>query len=127
MAGKFDHATSIMTARPILSRSRARPKAGDGSDVGRALGRVMAEIDGIAVSTLKSITLTTLLKIVELTCPQYPVTRHESPDTGGRSDLRPHPEQPLVICWQTYEAFRRAYLRKSCEPLPQEAMRLGHL
>ena len=22
----------------------------------------------------------------QLTCPQYPVTRHESPDTGGRSD-----------------------------------------
>ncbi len=58
-----------MTARPILSRSRARPEAGDGSDVGRALGRVMAEIDDIAVSTLKSITLTTLLKIVERPTP----------------------------------------------------------
>ena len=59
-----------MTARPILSRSRARPEAGDGSDVGRALGRVMAEIDDIAVSTPKSITLTTLLKIAERHAPQ---------------------------------------------------------
>ena len=49
----------------IAASRRARPEAGDGSDVGRALGRVMAEIDDIAVSTLKSITLTTLLKIVE--------------------------------------------------------------
>ena len=49
----------------IAASRRTRPEAGDGSDVGRALGRVMADIDGIAVSTLKSITLTTLLKIVE--------------------------------------------------------------
>ncbi len=47
-----------------------RPEAGDASDVGRALGRVMAEIDDIAVSTLKSITLTTLLKIAERHAPQ---------------------------------------------------------
>ena len=49
----------------IAASHSARPEAGDDSDVGRALGRVMAEIDDIAVSTLKSITLTTLLKIVE--------------------------------------------------------------
>ena len=53
----------------IAASRSARPEAGDGSDVGRALGRVMAEIDGIAVSTLKSITLTTLLKIVERHAP----------------------------------------------------------
>ena len=53
----------------IAATRSARPEAGDGSDVGRALGRVMAEIDDIAVSTLKSITLTTLLKIVERQAP----------------------------------------------------------
>jgi len=41
-----------------------RPEAGDASDIGRALGRVTTEIDQIAVSTLKSITLTTLLKLM---------------------------------------------------------------
>ena len=54
----------------IAATRSARPEAGDGSDVGRALGRVMAEIDDIAVSTLKSITLTTLLKIAERHAPQ---------------------------------------------------------
>ncbi len=49
----------------IAASRSARPEAGDGSDAGRALGRVIAEIDDIAVSTLKSITLTTLLKTVE--------------------------------------------------------------
>ncbi len=53
----------------IAASRSARPEAGDGSDVGRALGRVMGEIDGIAVSTLKSITLTTLLKIAERHAP----------------------------------------------------------
>ena len=53
----------------IAASRSARPEAGDGSDVGRALGRVMAEIDDIAVSTLKSITLTTLLKIAERHAP----------------------------------------------------------
>ncbi|MCH8139587.1 MAG: Rrf2 family transcriptional regulator [Proteobacteria bacterium] len=53
----------------IAASRSARPEAGDGSDVGRALGRVMAEIDDIAVSTLKSITLTTLLKTVERHAP----------------------------------------------------------
>jgi Rrf2 family protein len=54
----------------IAATRSTRPEAGDASDVGRALGRVMAEIDDIAVSTLKSITLTTLLKIVERHAPQ---------------------------------------------------------
>ncbi len=55
----------------VVAASRAvRPEAGDDSDVGRALGRVIAEIDDIAVSTLKSITLTTLLKIAERHAPQ---------------------------------------------------------
>ena len=49
----------------VAASSTARPEAGDDSDMGRALGRVMAEIDDIAVSTLKSITLTTLLKILQ--------------------------------------------------------------
>ncbi len=53
----------------VAASRSARSEAGDDSDVGRALGRVMAEIDDIAVSTLKSITLTTLLKIVERHAP----------------------------------------------------------
>ena len=54
----------------VAASGTARPEAGDDSDMGRALGRVMAEIDDIAVATLKSITLTTLLKIMR---------RHASP------------------------------------------------
>jgi Rrf2 family protein len=42
-----------------------RPEAGDNSDIGRALGQVMNEIDETAVSTLKSITLATLLKLMQ--------------------------------------------------------------
>ncbi len=60
MGRKLDHEKSIMTAGPILSRWQPRPEAGHGTDVGRALGRVIAEIDDIVVSALKSITLTTL-------------------------------------------------------------------
>ena len=41
-----------------------RTDAGDQSDIGLALGQVLNEIDEIAVSTLKSITLTTLLNLV---------------------------------------------------------------
>ena len=56
-----------------VAASRAvRPEAGDDSDMGRALGRVLAEIDDITVSTLKSITLATLLKIVQRQAPPEP-------------------------------------------------------
>lgn len=41
-----------------------RPEAGDSSPIGQALNRVTTEIDEIAVSTLKSITLATLLKLM---------------------------------------------------------------
>lgn len=41
------------------------PDAGDETDMGRALGLVMHEIDEIAVATLKSISLATLLKSLE--------------------------------------------------------------
>ena len=41
-----------------------RPEAGDESPIGQALVRVTTEIDEIAVSTLKSITLATLLKLM---------------------------------------------------------------
>jgi Rrf2 family protein len=40
-------------------------EAGDGASVGQALGQVMREIDDLTVATLKSITLTTLLKLTE--------------------------------------------------------------
>ncbi len=56
----------------VTASRAARPEAGDGSDVGRALGLVLAEIDDITVSTLKSITLATLLKIVERQAPPEP-------------------------------------------------------
>ena len=49
----------------VASPSHARPETGDESDIGRALARVMGEVDDIAVATLKSITLITFLKIVE--------------------------------------------------------------
>jgi len=38
---------------------------GDGSRIGRALGQVTSEINEITVATLKSITLATLLKLME--------------------------------------------------------------
>lgn len=41
----------------------ARAEAGDNSEIGQALKRVTTEIEDITVSTLKSITLTTLLKL----------------------------------------------------------------
>lgn len=44
--------------------AQSRPEAGDDSEIGQALVRVMTEIDEIAVSTLKSITLKTLLKMM---------------------------------------------------------------
>ncbi len=58
----------------LVASGGGRPEAGDDSDIGRALGRVMAEIDDIAVSTLKSITVTTLLKIMD---------RHAAPPAGA--------------------------------------------
>jgi len=42
----------------------SRPEAGDHSPIGQALNQVTTEIDEIAVSTLKSITLATLLKLM---------------------------------------------------------------
>jgi Rrf2 family protein len=48
----------------IGGRPGGRPEGGDSSDIGRALGQVMNEIDETAVSTLKSITLATLLKLI---------------------------------------------------------------
>ena len=41
------------------------PETSEDADIGRTLNSVMAEIEGIAVSTLKSITLSTLLKLME--------------------------------------------------------------
>ena len=49
----------------ISNEAGGRPEAGDDSEIGRALGMVLNEIDEIAVSTLKSITLTTLLRLIE--------------------------------------------------------------
>ena len=57
-----------------------RPEAGDNTDMGRALGRVMEEIDDITVSTLKSITLATLLKIMQ---------RHAPPEAKAQAGAGP--------------------------------------
>ena len=46
----------------IVTGDRRRQGPGEDTDIGRALGRVLDEIDEIAVATLKSITLATLLK-----------------------------------------------------------------
>ena len=46
----------------IVTGGRRRQGPGEDTDIGRALGRVLDEIDEIAVATLKSITLATLLK-----------------------------------------------------------------
>ena len=69
----------------IVATGGGRPEAGDDSDIGRALGRVMAEIDDIAVSTLKSITLTTLLKIMD---------RHAAPPAAAAGSPGATRERP---------------------------------
>ena len=46
----------------IVTEARRRQGPADHTDVGRALARVLDEVDEIAVATLKSITLATLLK-----------------------------------------------------------------
>lgn len=48
----------------IGKQTHGRPEAGDDSEIGRGLGLVLSEIDEIVVSTLKSITLTTLLRLI---------------------------------------------------------------
>lgn len=48
----------------IGSDTARRPDRADSSEIGRALGQVLNEIDEIAISTLKSITLATLLKLM---------------------------------------------------------------
>ena len=51
----------------IGNQTRGRPEAGDDSAIGHALGLVLNEIDETVVSTLKSITLTTLLRLMRRT------------------------------------------------------------
>ena len=46
----------------VDSRDGTFPESGKEADIGRALNRVSMEIENITVSTLKSITLSTLLK-----------------------------------------------------------------
>jgi Rrf2 family transcriptional regulator, nitric oxide-sensitive transcriptional repressor len=48
-----------------IANGTGRPDSGDASEIGQAVGQVMNEINEIAVATLKSITLTTLLKIMD--------------------------------------------------------------
>ena len=46
----------------IVTEKGGRPDPSDDTDIGRALARVLNEVDEIAIATLKSITLSTLLK-----------------------------------------------------------------
>ncbi|MEE8279288.1 MAG: Rrf2 family transcriptional regulator [Alphaproteobacteria bacterium] len=46
----------------IVTERGGRPDPSDDTDIGRALARVLNEVDEIAIATLKSITLSTLLK-----------------------------------------------------------------
>lgn len=48
-----------------IANGAGRPDSGAASEIGQAVGQVMNEINEIAAATLKSITLTTLLKIME--------------------------------------------------------------
>lgn len=48
-----------------IAEGTRRGDSGDATDIGQALGRVMNEINEIAVATLTSITLATLLKIMD--------------------------------------------------------------
>jgi len=50
-----------------------RAEDGDHSDIGQALKQVTNEIDNIAISTMKSITLSTLLKRVAMNAENDPV------------------------------------------------------
>ncbi len=55
--------------------STSRPDPGDDTEIGQALARVMNEINEIAAATLASITLSTLLKIVDRDVAARPAAR----------------------------------------------------
>jgi Rrf2 family protein len=55
----------IQLFEDVASRERADAEPGAGSDEGRALRRVLDEIDDIARATLSSITLATMLKLIQ--------------------------------------------------------------
>jgi len=67
-----------------------RPEAGDSSPIGQALNRVTREIDEIAVATLRSITLSTLLKLVDRMAAEEPTARQ----VMDAVDYRPGVKQP---------------------------------
>ena len=48
-----------------IASGAGRPDPGDDTEIGQALARVMNEINEISAATLESITLSTLLKIVD--------------------------------------------------------------
>jgi hypothetical protein len=49
----------------IVTEGGELPSPSDETDIGLALGRVLHEIDEIAIATLKSITLATLIKSID--------------------------------------------------------------
>ena len=56
----------IQLFEPVCKSPRDVAEPGDASQIGRALARVTSEIDAIACATLKSITLDTLLKTMDM-------------------------------------------------------------
>jgi Rrf2 family protein len=52
-------------AAPGSARAPRRRRAGGGAGVERAIGTVLAEIDAMAEATLRSITIATMLKLME--------------------------------------------------------------
>jgi len=76
-----------------VARDRRSEAPGEASEIGRALDRVMSEIDETAVATLKSVTLATLLKITArgATSPQAdvaPKAARESQKTARSAQPR---------------------------------------
>ncbi|MGI9335187.1 MAG: Rrf2 family transcriptional regulator [Gammaproteobacteria bacterium] len=78
----------VITLFEDVASDGGRPEQGDASEIGQALGRVMNEINEIAVATLKSITLATLLKIMERSNAERRLSSMsaESPVHAGLAD-----------------------------------------
>jgi Rrf2 family protein len=74
----------IQLFEDVASPERAGEEPGAASAEGRALGRVLTEIDDIARATLSSITLATMLKLIQ-DAPDEPAERSAEPAAGGRA------------------------------------------
>lgn len=61
----FEDISARSAARPRASRRSAEPSAAAPFEVDEALGVVLAEVDEIAKATFRSITIATMLKLIE--------------------------------------------------------------